>query len=485
MEASQSGDSHASHALAEGSREFWAAFDAERARILRRRMLWYSGVMMFLLAIAVLGNLIQYLNPTYADGTPKRNIEFELISVGGGFLAFAVMFVLVRVRKPDRRRLVSLTTIISIVAAAVITTFYTLAVMVDAPQSQGGTVPDNDPTHAHDMVVINTFFVQAMACLLIPMPMRESSRFSLPAWLLIPLTLALIVQATTRQTIGYSILGAVVMLLPMLWSAWRYREMDARFTSHQRLAKFEEVASELAYARRIHEALFPPFITRGPIRVAYTYEPMREIGGDFLFVWPLHAPPSQSDAPITIVLIDVSGHGVAAALAVNRFHGELRRFFAASPQGTPAELITALNAFAHEELAPQAVFATAMCVQVDPRTNVVLAANAGHPPALHRSAAGAITPINATATMLGVLPPDLFASDPCELSLSPGDTLLMYTDGLSETAGDNNEFFGVERIAEVLKDTGREPHTQLARRAASFRVGSSRDDLLVVQVTRA
>jgi hypothetical protein len=478
--------------------EFWSAFDAERARVLRRRIMWYAGVMMTLLGFAFLGGMINFLNPTYTDGSPRRTLFYEVISTGSGLFIYLIGFVLVRVRKPNRHQLVFLVTIITTAAAILVSIFQTLAIVLDEPQSKGGMVPDNDPTHASVMSIINPWFVQAMACLLLPMPLRESLRFSIPAFLTVPATSIFIIGGSTGAHIFWSICAAIAMAVPLAWSAWRYREMDQRFAAQQQLAKFDEVSSELAYARRIHEALFPPPITRGPVRMHYTYEPMREIGGDFLFVWPLHVPPSATPEPITVVLIDVSGHGVAAALAVNRFHGELRRFFAVNPQGTPAQLITTLNQFAFEELAPQAVFATAICVRIDPSTNTVHVANAGHPPAfLSHRGTRTITPLAATATMLGVLPPEAFSSDPCELPFTSDDNLIMYTDGLSETANNANDFFGEENIREIIRsdinntdntdntDNPHNTHAALAKAASKFRSGAVRDDLLVVQISAA
>ncbi|MFN5945259.1 MAG: PP2C family protein-serine/threonine phosphatase [Phycisphaerae bacterium] len=468
----------------ESEREFWHAFDAERARVLRKRILWYAAVMMTLLGLAFLGGLIDvFFNPTYNDGSPRRAMGFEVASTGGGVLIFLVTYVLVRVRKPDRRRLVFIVSVIAVFAAILVTVLQSFVHVLDLPQSQGGSVPDDDPLHAPVMAVINSWFFQAMACLLIPMPLRESWRFSLLSLLAVPIATIFVIGTPLKGHIAWTGIGAVCMFLPMLWSAWRYREMDARFAARQRLAKFDEVASELAYARRIHEAIFPPPVTRGRVRVTYAYEPMREIGGDFLFVWPLHVPPSENDASLTAVLIDVSGHGVAAALAVNRFHGELRRFFATRPHGSPRELMEAMNAFAYEELAPQAVFATAIAVHIDVQAGVMEAANAGHPPAILRRGDGSVREIGATATMLGVLPPDAFSSDPWQEPFSADDRVVMYTDGLSETLGRGGELFGSERVAQAVA-SGESPE-RVAASAAQFRVGPARDDLLVVEVRGA
>jgi serine phosphatase RsbU (regulator of sigma subunit) len=91
--------------------------------------------------------------------------------------------------------------------------------------------------------------------------------------------------------------------------------------------------------------------------------------------------------------------------------------------------------------------------------------------------------IGATATMLGVLPPDAFSSDPWQEPFSADDRVVMYTDGLSETLGRGGDLFGSERVAQAVA-SGESPE-RVAASAAQFHVGAARDDLLVVEVRGA
>src|SRR5690606_35391330 len=130
--------------------------------------------------------------------------------------------------------------------------------------------------------------------------------------------------------------------------------------------------------------------------------------------------------------IDVSGHGVGAALAVNRLHGELLRFFAQHPDGSPGRLLTALNDYSLVALSPQAVYSTALCLRVDPHAGTLTWASAGHPPAFLRRADGRIEPIESTAVMLGVIDGESFQPNEQSCAIQPGDRILAYTDGASE-----------------------------------------------------
>jgi sigma-B regulation protein RsbU (phosphoserine phosphatase) len=187
-----------------------------------------------------------------------------------------------------------------------------------------------------------------------------------------------------------------------------------------------------------------------------------------------------------VVLIDVSGHGVPAALAVNRLHGELRRFFAERPSGTPGELVRSLNKFAYEELSRAGVFATCLCVRVDHERRELLYANAGHPPAFLRRGGGEVVELASTATMLGVLAPELFDNEARALAIEPGERVVAYTDGLSEATSARGEQFGIERVRGLVAAGGDEQGDltrAVAKQAEAFRSGRSRDDLLVVDVS--
>lgn len=215
----------------------------------------------------------------------------------------------------------------------------------------------------------------------------------------------------------------------------------------------------------------------------YVYEPMREIGGDFLFAHPLAFPPSGEGGALSVVLIDVSGHGVAAALAVNRLHGELRRFFGAHPSGGPGELLSALNAYAHADLAEQAMYATALCLRVDPAARMLAWASAGHPPALLRRANGSVEELKATAVMLGVLPPDAFRPEARTTSLAAGDAAVAFTDGAMDAADGAGRAFGTEGVRDaVARGAPGRIAAGVASAVRAHRAGRAMDDTLIVEV---
>jgi len=316
-----------------------------------------------------------------------------------------------------------------------------------------------------------------------------------------------------------TVLAAALLALPgAALGFWRYFGMRDRFAAaviadeheraerqyedaHERFQRvhraYEEVNKELADARRVHEALFPPPVTRGPVRLEYAYEPAAQIGGDFLFVHPLSFPPTHLHPPrgLSVVLIDVTGHGVTAALAVNRLHAELERIFANAPDPEPSAVLDALNAFTAEVLAPRGIFATALCLRVSPPASgeahgLVEWSSGGHPPALLIPAAGPAQRLESTAPMLGVVA-QAFEPGGGRATLAPGDAVVAYTDGAIESRTPTGQQIGIpgfEALAGHEFRTGApgKPLTaRLLARLGAMRTAEGTDDTLLVSIALA
>lgn len=242
-------------------------------------------------------------------------------------------------------------------------------------------------------------------------------------------------------------------------------------------ARYAEVERELSFARRLHESLFPKPILQGPIRLEYAYEPMRQIGGDFLDV------TRAEDGSLMIVMIDVTGHGVAAALAVNRLHGEMKRVLGEAHNTSPSQLIGALNRYVHLTLADESVFATAVAVRVwpDGRARV---SNAGHPPPLLKTSAGLVSGIEPTGAILGPFAPDEYSATEVEIDLMAGASLTLYTDGASECRDAKGVDLGqgaLEGVAARLPASQSLPEAILDH-VRRYRGGPVEDDVLIATI---
>jgi serine phosphatase RsbU (regulator of sigma subunit) len=264
---------------------------------------------------------------------------------------------------------------------------------------------------------------------------------------------------------GEALWAAAVVALVVIAMLIRVPWQSAVFKADFLAARHADTERELSDAREMHEALFPQQRTKGALRFSYRYEPMRQIGGDYFFVMePL--PPSERpvstpggglenrlaprEGPMSLIVLDVTGHGITAAMAVSRLSGELNRIFQANPEAGAGETLKALNKYVFENLAKYQIFVTALVAKFDPVARTVEYANGGHPPVLILAAGKEIREVDSTALLLGVLPDRDFDSGALTLPFEPGDCFLAYTDGAMEAKGTNNKMFGIEGLKGVF-----------------------------------
>ncbi|MBL8757122.1 MAG: serine/threonine-protein phosphatase, partial [Phycisphaerae bacterium] len=268
----------------------------------------------------------------------------------------------------------------------------------------------------------------------------------------------------------------------------RVRDFKVQFLE----SRYGQFRRELTDARKIHESLFPRAEARGSVRFDYRYQPMRLIGGDYLYARfhegeaRTHAP--AGDAPLTLLLIDVTGHGVAAALTVNRLYGEVERLFGENPDLRPGEVIRALNRYVYHTLANHALYVTGVCVRVDPRADRLEFASAGHPPGFLRGVDGTLDELPSTTFLLGAVRDDEFDPAPQTRPFVRGDTLILYTDGAMEAANAQGHQFGLKGLQRTIASVagigpGDWP-AMLLTAVDRHRAGPPSDDTLVVEVSR-
>ena len=251
--------------------------------------------------------------------------------------------------------------------------------------------------------------------------------------------------------------------------------------------RYGEVRRELSDARRIHEALFPPPEQGKSVSYTYRYQPMSAIGGDFLHT--CYTPTDDGiDEALNLILLDVTGHGIPAALTVNRLHGEMERIFAENPDTTPGDVLRLLNRYVHLTLARHSVFVTALCIRVDPKHGTIAYASGGHPPAFLRTASGLVERLDSTSFVLGACADRDFDPEPRTLTFAPGDLLVAYTDGATEARNKEGRMLGITGIERMVAATtgpalGAWPPFLLAE-LDRFRFGPPHDDTLLIEVFR-
>ncbi len=194
---------------------------------------------------------------------------------------------------------------------------------------------------------------------------------------------------------------------------------------------------DLEMAARIQAELLPaPDSVFGDWRVARHYEAAGVVSGDYCDLAP------DGDGSFYFMLGDVSGKGVAAAMVMTQLHAMFRSLISI---GLPLEqLVERASSLFCESTLPTH-YATLVCGKAS-RSGQVEICNAGHLPVLWLRRDGVET-IEATGLPLGVFREEKFSCH--KTQLAPGDSLLLYTDGLSEALNNSDEEYGVERLARL------------------------------------
>ncbi|MHC4415461.1 MAG: PP2C family protein-serine/threonine phosphatase [Planctomycetota bacterium] len=329
-------------------------------------------------------------------------------------------------------------------------------------------------------VVFAVFFWHFTACLFLPWTPRDSLRPILP--LLVIWAVYTLLSPTGAGLVPriLSVMLSPGILIPgLLICGWRLKRHSQRFRSTMLGEHFRTLRQELTRARTIHESLFPSEYEDGFVRFQYTYRPMRQLGGDFLH---LHVGP---EGLLHLTLLDVTGHGLAAALTVNRIYGELERVRAESPRAGPGELLGQLNRYLCLTMVKHNIYATAIALRLDPYLGQIEWASAGHPPAFLRGANGVVRHLPATTMVLGAVVDEDFEAQEQRLELSPGDVIVAYTDGTFEARNRSGRQYGLDSLRELLHVKPPPPDWPrfICSSVDRHQVGRVEDDVLVAALT--
>ncbi len=219
----------------------------------------------------------------------------------------------------------------------------------------------------------------------------------------------------------------------------------------------ERASSELAAARSVQELMIPREKLATPgFEVDSIYSPANEVGGDFFHI------QSTGDGGLLVVIGDVAGKGLKAAMNVSMLMGALRR----TSERSPAAILESLN----RVLTGSESFTTCQAAWFGANGELVLA-NAGHLPPYLNSQEIALP----GALPLGVLPEVKY--DEVRLYLHPGDRILLMSDGVVEARRPSGEIFGFDRVHNLSNQTA----FYVAEAAKDF---GQEDDITVLTVRR-
>ena len=220
-----------------------------------------------------------------------------------------------------------------------------------------------------------------------------------------------------------------------------YTEYLTRITAER-----ERAGTELRMATRIQAAMlpstFPPFPNERSFDIYATMTPAKEVGGDFYDFFFV------DDHRLAMLIADVSDKGVPAALFM--MASKIIIGYQAQMGGTPAEILTAVNAQVCKTNKSK-MFVTVWMGILDLRTGVMTCSSAGHEyPFLKQGNQGFKLFRDQHGLVVGALPFARFTD--YTLTLGPGDALFVYTDGVPEATNAENQRYGLERTERTLND---------------------------------
>jgi sigma-B regulation protein RsbU (phosphoserine phosphatase) len=231
--------------------------------------------------------------------------------------------------------------------------------------------------------------------------------------------------------------------------------------------------SELQIAASVQQKMFPEALRElSTLDYAGHCMAAQGIGGDYYDF--LNAGPGR----IGFLLGDVSGKGVPAALLMANLQACFRTH---GPEDFehPAKLLEAVNGHFYTSTTSDR-FATLFFGVYDDSTRRLRYVNCGHCPPLLLRAAGSMDRLDPTATPLGAFAE--WSCEEAEVTLGPGDTLVLYSDGVTEAENEAGEDFGEDRLTALVRDN--QPAADLVYKIAAavsnFSAGSRTDDVTVV-----
>jgi serine phosphatase RsbU (regulator of sigma subunit) len=205
----------------------------------------------------------------------------------------------------------------------------------------------------------------------------------------------------------------------------------------------QQITRDLQIARRVQEALVPSGSFRGPrIEIRSAYIPSATLSGDFYDYF-------LQDELMYLFVADVSGHGLPASILVALLKSYIHT--EADSQTPLSSFMSSLNDFLFSVSLPTQ-FATAQLFRIDGDGHLVYS-NAAHPPfLLFQRSSGRTLIHEAPSHLLGAMPSMRFEEH--RLQVAAGDTLFVYTDGLTDRRDEAGEFYSIDRIVALLDAGG-------------------------------
>jgi len=214
---------------------------------------------------------------------------------------------------------------------------------------------------------------------------------------------------------------------------------------------------DLEIAREIQQRLVPetPPVVLG-FDIAFAARPQNTVAGDYYDAFLRQLQDPSASNPLLLIVADVAGKSVPAALLMATFQASLRALSAT--RATLPEVVAGLDRYARAHSMDGRRFTTAFLAQIHPQTHEIEYTNAGHNDPVLRRASGEIERLSTGGPPFGL---PLFTEheviyESGKLELRPGDLLLIFTDGLIEAVDERGQEFGELRLLRLIQSVPQE-----------------------------
>jgi PAS domain S-box-containing protein len=259
-------------------------------------------------------------------------------------------------------------------------------------------------------------------------------------------------------------------------TARKLAETELREANSLLEARQREIEEELSLAARVQQSLMPSTLIWGDILVDAFYHPVRTIGGDFGLVAP------RADY-LSLLVCDVSGHGISSALIANRIYTET---ISQIEQGVALGLMMRhLNHFVKRNLGSSEFYFTLSTVRLNVDGRSLEFAGAGHPPAMIVHPGQPPRLLESRSAVLGLLEDAVDDEPTIDVTIEQGDRIVIYTDGFTESFNPEGEMLGVDGFREIVGEAAKlslpRMKQEIIDRVAAWRNGGpGTDDMSLV-----
>ena len=252
-------------------------------------------------------------------------------------------------------------------------------------------------------------------------------------------------------------------------------EMELRKANLSLEAREHALEEDLLLAARVQQSLSPMSLAWAASSVETYYQAARTIGGDFGLVTP-------GDDYLTLLVCDVSGHGIGSALVANRIYTETISLIEAGAELTP--MLQQLNRFVMHNLGNFFMYFTLAAARISRDGRWLEFSAAGHPPAMVLRPGQAPRFLDSASMILGCFS-DAVGEDPTvRIALEAGDRVMLYTDGFTENFDSHGNMLGVNGLAEIAQEASTLPLPAMKQKildsVVAWRKGPAADDMSLI-----